>query len=596
MANISSPEGASALVAEKLLRPPIAGTREAEIFESGRIALASEADPLAVLAGRDVPSREMIENINRENIGRRNNAGGRRLNTEETVRLTRANELAVRYSQIVRGENIHALAGNAEIVTLAESMISQNPNLLAAYTALPPADRTSFIESYLTSPTTRSEIANLLKTRVTVETIIGDDIAQKTEVRDRLDQERQALEAERTRIEGERTVATTELQQYESTVTAGVVIIGDYAQSLSIHESNIAKATSKIADLTASTEAAQRKLEVLSREKSIYMRTRSNTRDPLNTDITDIFDNDIETLTTEISTNRTNISTEQRIQAAATAKRDAIKLRGTSLNTNITEATKRIKEIEDKLNGKEGEDGILQKLTKARSELSTAIATKRSEEHKYLSELESILPEAIHKTMQKELERVGKAEATIDTQARARAKTDLERNIRESMTRRYQLGDEINWINFRADYITLLTQGEDTIITGLLPAGTTIDAFRNDNPTEYAAISSDIKQKLLRLRLQEPRAGGRLRQVLLGPNPVSRGETLAIVNRFGELGFTEALKTNKAFRDVLAQGDKDKVLNLEGKVTERIKKLPLGKILLALAALLGIGIFKGAGT
>lgn len=594
MANISSPEGATVLIAEKLTRPPTAGTLEADIFEASRRALASTDNPLAVLARRDAPSREMFRNINTENIGRRG-AGRRRIVTgEERVRLDRANILADTYSDIIRGENIPALVANPQIRTVVESLISENPTYLAAYNALPVADRSALITRYLSEPNTRSQVVSKLKEKVTVESIIGDDIEQKRQTRDRLSTESDSIQTEITTLETELSGLRDEIRQFQSNIDPATnnIVEGTYVSQLATHASRINDSNARISNLTSAIEIGQQELAVISREKSIMLRSRT-----FDQNVVDAYDADTLRLENEIRANRDRLSTAQKTLAVDTEKKNAIDSRKETLGTRKTEIENRLKDLRKKLDGDGEVEGLLAELTAAETGLTTAIADKRNKEIRYVSDLESILSEAIEDTMIKDFNRIATAETTARTTAEARVKTETERQIEEALKNRYQNGDEVDWVNFRTDYLSFMANGEDAVLAGFMPAGTTIDQFRIDNKDAYDKLVTDIKSKLGKLRFSQPRQGGRLRQTLLGPEPISRGEALALVNRLGsETEFTKLLESNTAFRKALAQAETDKVLNLEGKVTERIKKLPLGKILLALAAFLGIGIFKGAGS
>ena len=361
-----------------------------------------------------------------------------------------------------------------------------------------------------------------------------------------------------------------------------------------MHDAHIAESTAKIADLTANIDAAQRKLEILNREKSIMLRSKS-TRDPLDPAIVAAYDTDRTALTAEIQRNRDELNTAQRTKAENEAKKTAIETRKNSLTARIAEIKIKFDAINIKLNGGESDEGIIQQLTKAKTDLTKAIANKRTKEQKYVSDLESILSEAIVETMSSEFEKTGKLQAAADESAIKNAKTELERNLINSMKDRYLDGTITDWATFEADYPIFIGAGVDPIITTILPTGTTLDQFRTSNPEEYKKISEEITKELLRLRMRQPREGGRLTR-LLGPKPVSEADILAMTTRIGDEGFKTALAENKALRDAITAADKDKVLNIDGKITEGIKKLPMGKILLILAALLGIGIFKGAGS
>jgi len=593
MAEISV-ETAGAITARRAEVVPTAG-RAQEIYDRRAEMIRESDSPLALLAGEEAPTKKYIDGVVKLRIGTPDIKGARRLNADQRDRVTRVDSATDILIKIAKGENLDIVASIPSVELAVKSLISQHPNFLAQYSALTPPQKVKFVENLLKDSNTRSEVIKLLGERIKIEDLgEDDDITKKREEVDRLDTKKKELEQEKTDLETKKNQSENELSKFESSLdaTTGAITQGEYVQKLSGLQAKINPLTKQSESLASEVEILNASIHEIQQARAQFVTGRVTAMSADVISILGDYDKQIQALKNELS-NKKNAQnyTEQQL-AKANQENQAVEARRETLQASIQSISERLATISGEISE------ITPDLISARAELRASLSRKDTLEEDFVKKVESILAESLKSTIVSDMLGTSNAEKAIDEKAKNDAKSQLEETMREAIIARYQDGADINWANFRTDYyVTYFNNGPDAIITGFLPAGTSLDTLKTDQPELYKELRDDLNKKMARLRLQEPREGmGRLGQTLLGPKPVSRGEIQAIVNRFGESTFTEALQTNAAFRTLVEKAKTDKVLNTEGKITEGIKKLPMGKILLILAALLGIGIFKGAST
>lgn len=578
--------------------PAVAGSAEARLMQGLRSALTPEQHPLRVVAGENPPNEQMIHALIEANTGsaRTINAAGIKMRVgDEMTRFTEGNNWAAIYSQILRGEITPALAANPLVQQALESVIRTDSILAAQYDSptLGAGDRQLILTNLLRNGKLKTEIVRLVTERAAPGRLLDDQTGRLSREVQEAEQRVQELDKERQELEKQIKIHTAEKREFET--TAGGVTAGAYSQER--------------AKLLAERDPAQRNADqyskqleelnklVLDREqrKAAFiqglMTTVNIAADPSANARINQLDNDITDLKNQRETVRTLLEAQQKILSDRTVRLEAIERREKSVSAVLTGDEALVKRLQE-VQKQQGEANS--NLSNLREELRKAIAQREIQESQFIGSIGSILPEAVVVAVNERLDQIVQQQSKIDQAATKEAQDGNERTIRERITAMFNnpaSPGQVDWATFDQAWNEFLSQGSDRIFTHpafgtLTGTGITIDQLRS-HPKRDELITA-LKEKMARYRMARPRRGA-LRRLQAGPEPLSRNEILAITNQFDDEYYNRIIAANTALREQVNRACNDGVLNFTGRWGERLRRLPVGNILLVLALLLGGG-------
>lgn len=586
-------------VAEATGHAPAANTAEANIIQGVQRSYTEQNHPLHAVAGVETPTAGNAKAIIEANTGTTFDAAGNKIRDLREANLkTRADQVADNLTDIINGRNVDTLADNVDVQGWVESIILQNPEQAAQYNALGVADQKSLRISYLTDRVTIDEASKLLKDRAGIDKIITDKTEQYRKEAADLQEQRKKLDERRQEIEKEVKDLHDEAKEYTTYKPAGGAIHeGDFVNELKTLEQDAAPLRGEVAILERQVSEIE---QTTSRLESISA-TAVGMNDQTSQDAV---------------SRRTNIQLElARVKDEQTPK---VKELGDKRKT-LSEKETRIKAINDRkaeitsqintLNKEHSE--IITKLADVDPKLAKALNDFHQEqlkritaEGKFVTSLERILPEAFAKAYNTRMDALVKSDIAVETKKAADAKTTMEAGIRTALARAYRNANgEIDWDSVRQrawpaflrSGVDGIIQGNGGLLIGLLagPPAVTLDQLKADNEL-YKSISDDIKKKMTTLRVAMPRESAFL-NFLRGPQPLSRQESIDIIDQLGEDYLQGLVARNQSIRTALKSVGEEGMLTSGTKIGENLKKRSLGSLLLLLPLLLSGGFLFGKG-
>lgn len=568
---------------------------EAQLMAAWRSALGPEAHPLQVVAGQNPPNEQMIRALVDANTGTFNTAGVkiRPAGSAELARFTEGNQWAAIYSQILQGDITPALAGNPLVQNAVETVIRSDATLRVQYDALTPAQRRQVLINQLRNGKLQAEVARLLSDRAQATSLL-DDQTRTLRLREQRAQERvQELEKDRQELEKQIKIHTAERREFET--TAGGVTAGTYSQERAKLLAERDPAQQNVNQYSKQLEELNKLVLDREQRKAAFIQGLISTvniaADPSSNARINQFNNDITDLKNQREPVRTLLEAQQKILSDRTVRLEAIERREKSVSVVLTgdEAlVKRLQEVRKEL-------GVAnEELSTTQQELTKAIAQRGVQESQFIGSLASILPEAAGVAVNERLDKIVQEQSKIDQANTKEATSATERTIRDAITSAFRdpATGQTNWVTFDAAWNRFLTNGVDGLmdpaVAGGLLHGTGITLNQLRSHGEYEAIATALKEKMARYRMARPRRGA-LRRLQAGPEPLSRNEILAITNKFDDEYYNRVLAANTTLREQVNRACNDGVLNFTGRWGERLRRLPVGNILLVLALLLGGG-------
>lgn len=576
--------------------PAVAGSAEARLMQGLRSALTPEQHPLRVVAGENPPNEQMIRALVESNTGsaRTVNAAGAKVRVgDEITRFTEGNNWAAIYSQILRGEITPALAANPLVQQALESIIRSDITLAAQYDALPPGDRQLVLRNQLRSGKLKTKIAELLTLRAAPGQLLDDQTGRLNREMQEAEQRAQELDKERQELEKQIKIHTAERREFET--TAGGVTAGAYSQERAKLLAERDPAQQNVNQYSKQLEELNKLVLDREQRKAAFiqglMTTVNIAADPSSNARMNQFNNDITDLKNQRETIRTLLEAQQKILSDRTVRLEAIERREKSVSVVLTGDEALVKRLQE-VQKQQGEANS--NLSNLREELRKAIAQRETQESQFIGSIGSILPEAMVVAVNERLDQMVQQQSKIDQAATKEAQDGNERTIRERITAMFNnpaAPGQVDWATFDQAWNEFLSQGSDRIFTHpafgtLTGTGITIDQLRS-HPKRDELITA-LKEKMARYRMARPRRGA-LRRLQAGPEPLSRNEILAITNQFDDEYYNRVLAANTALREQVNRACNDGVLNFTGRWGERLRRLPVGNILLVLALLLGGG-------
>jgi len=269
----------------------------------------------------------------------------------------------------------------------------------------------------------------------------------------------------------------------------------------------------------------------------------------------------------------------------------------TASNTEIAQLEKERQEIVKQL------ADVDKNLAEALNNFHAERLKRTTAEAQIVSQLETILPTAIAGALNEEIGALVKADGEVEEKKAADAKSVMEAGIRRNMGNYLRLtNNEVNWEHAQNAWNLFLGGGVDAVLSiGPPPIltnqnGTPVTlAELKSNKELYDTLSTDIKNRMRRIRAAMPRGVGQwwgeAATFARGPQPLTSGEAVGIINQLGEPFLQELVATDQSIRNALKSVGEQGMLTAGTNISENLKKRSLGELLFLLPMLLAGGLF-----
>ncbi len=589
MADQTVEVSAKAFMAEKGGMAAAPNSAEANLITAAKKAMATEARPLHVEAGVEVPNQTTRQVIIEANTEHYDENGNIQTSAARRTEATNWNTVLerVRLNNDLQGLLMDRFLG--PLVTNAiTSLIEQNPALKVQWQGVNQADKGAVIFALLQDVTTKEELVRLLKERLSLNKNIKDNTEELSREHKRLSDEKTEIEdVEKTNLSTKKTQLEDEAKKFQTVapVVGGPAVEGEYAKQLTQFKGEEAKTQGEVETIKETINNVNDQIQ----KKLIYLQEKA--RSAAATAVIPEFDSintQIKELNKSVEQHAENLLAAQQKLSETQQKIKSIEDRRTAVQTEQTQITTRLKEIEDRLRVLNPE------LAKKASELHTAEAERNIKEAEFISSVASILPEAVAKTINERTGVLVKEQLSIEEKAKESAKTQSEKNAREAMVKFCRtLSGEMDWDKFNTEWQKFMGGDPAAFLDSIIPTGD-LQAVKG-NKEVYDKLLTDLKLKMGRLRMMMPKRGfaGGIRTFLRGPEQVSQKECYNIIDNLGEDYLKQMFTTDKNINDLIKQAGQEDIMNGAGKMSEKVKKIPLGLLILLLPFILAGGLFFG---
>ena len=267
----------------------------------------------------------------------------------------------------------------------------------------------------------------------------------------------------------------------------------------------------------------------------------------------------------------------------------------TDLNSQISSLEKERQEIVKQI------AEVDKNLAEALNNFHAERLKRSSSEATIIGQLESVIPTAVAGALNAEVNALVKADAEVEAKKATDAKSAMEAQIRTNLGNYLRLANnEVNWEHSQRTWNLFLGGGVDAILTDPnsvnLTAAQLVELKSNDEL--YNTLSTDIKNRMKRIRAVMPRGvgewWGEAATFARGPQPLTSGEAVGIINQLGEPFLQELVTTDQSIRNALKAVGEQGMLTAGTNISENLKKRSLGELLFLLPILLAGGLFGKA--